>query len=123
MFALLKTREETPDDHQVVGQNPQGHLAIDGEGLAVVKRRAKASLDHGEDRLYLPALAVGLLGETPVELPSVVAGHGVGPSVAATSAAMSRGDNTPYPEFVSAELVDAFALVAGVGKQGVEPVA
>ena len=119
----MKRFEETPDDHQVVGQNPQDDLAVDGERLAVVKRRAEASLDHGEHRLYLPALPVGLLGEAPVEFLSVTARNGAGLAVAAGPATQGGWYDAPYPEFVPAELVDALALVTRVGKQGVEPVA
>jgi hypothetical protein len=106
-----------------MGNDAEDDLAVDGEGAAAGEVRAEPALDHGEYRLYLPALSVHLFGEVFVKLLSVVAGDGgIGLAVQAVPSADSRGEDALYPEILSAELVECLALVAGICKEGIEPV-
>ena len=104
-----------------MGDDAEDDLAVDGEGAAAGEGTAESALDHREDGLYLPALAVRLLGKVPVKLLSVATRNGgIGLAVETASSAEGRGNDAGYAKLLPALLMDPLALVACVGKKGVE---
>ena len=117
--ALLKRRseQETLQDHQVVGEEAEGSFSVLAGVRAGRQRRTQKAFDHGEDRLDLPALAVGLSGEPPGQRPAVFAGQGVRPAIVTWPAAWDHGEDAANPEFPAAEPVGGLAVVPGVTQE------
>ena len=104
-----------------MGNDAEDDLAVDGEGAAAGEGAAEPALDHREDGLDLPALSIGALGEALVKLLSVAAcDGGIGLAVETASSAEGRGNDAGYAKLLPALLMDPLALVACVGKKGVE---
>ena len=96
----------------------QGHFAVDGKGLPRPERGAEVALHHREDRLDLRPLAVFLLGEPLVEREAIPAADRARLAVFPFLPAHGRREDAPHAEFLAAEHMRAFALVAGVAEDG-----
>jgi len=118
-LALLKSLEkaEAQEDHQVVGQETKGGLAVLAVTGAGGEGGAQPSLHHGEDRLDLPPLAVGLRGEPAGQPSAMEPSEPSGPTVPPSSAAAVQGEDASDAEVVSAEAVGRFAVIAGVAQE------
>jgi hypothetical protein len=100
-----------------VGQEAEGGFAV----LAMVRtgrqRRTQKAFDHREDRLDLPALAVGLLGEPPGEPAAPMAAQAARPAVAAEASAPVQGKDAANPQGLSAQAVGGFTVVPGIAQE------
>jgi hypothetical protein len=117
--ALLKrhTEQETLQDHQVVGEEAESGLAV----LALVRtggqRRTQETLDHREDRLHLPALAVGLLGESPGEPAPPMTAQAARPAIVTRAAASVQRKDAAHSQALPAQAVGGFAVVTRVAQE------
>ena len=94
----------------------QDDLAVERVGLAGLERRAQVPLHHREHRLDLPALAVLLPREPPLQPSSPAAPRSARPSVLPLLAAHGRREDALDAELLAAEDVRSFALVARVAQ-------
>ena len=103
-----------------MGQDAQTDLAV----LAVVGSRSQGrthvSFEHAENGFDLPTLAVGAFREVLFHESSVVAGDGLATTIVSRSASVRCRDDTPDAKRVTAEPVESFRFVAGVGDQSGE---
>ena len=98
-------------------------FAVYGEGAAGCKCAGEVAFDHGEDRFYLPALAVGLLGEVLVHLFAVAARDGAGKAVFSRAPTACGRDDADEVQLFPAVNVVGLALIARVGQKSLETVA
>ena len=83
--------------------------------------RTEVPLEHAEDRLDLPPLAIRFLGEVLLHQPPIVSPRRSRLAIFSGSAAFGCRDNTSNAEIVPADAVERFRFVARVGNQRVEP--
>ena len=113
----MKSTVKTMDDHEVVGDDLEDDLTIDRKRASSPERRAKSSLQHREGRLYLPALPVLLLRETPLELPPVFSSNNTRCPVIPGPSAAGGGNDAFQPQLLAAETMYFFAFVTGIAQK------
>ena len=106
-----------------MGDNPQEYLTVYCERASGCKGAGEVAFDHREDGFYLPALAVGLLGEAFVQESSITPGEIAGFPVKAFSPSPGRGNDALHVELLPAVNVVGLALITRVGQKRSEAVA
>src|SRR5512146_3255228 len=107
----------TLEDAQIVGQDTQTDfpvLAVIGSGP---QGRAEVALEHAEDSLNLPALAVEVLGKPRLHQPAIVSPHGQRLAVFPWPTALGRGDDAANAELHATEPMESFGLVPRVAQK------
>ena len=100
------------EDHDVVGQHHEHHVAATGMITASLGRGALQSFDHAEGRFHLPALAVAFLVEACLHDAAVATSSWV------RCRAAELGRNHRHDAVrVAAEFMIGFAVVAGIREE------
>jgi hypothetical protein len=106
---------KTPDDHQVVSENPKEAFAILGRVNASSKCGPEPSFVLGYCAFDLPALAVDSFGKPAVHLGAIA---GLRRSLSASS--VEWNDGRWNPQFFTAQAMVVFSIVRGVGQYAME---
>ncbi|MCK4624620.1 MAG: hypothetical protein KAV00_04860, partial [Phycisphaerae bacterium] len=113
--ALLKTRQQTPDDHQVDGHHTQENFTVDRIAAAVAQGRAKQPLEHAEVSLHLPTLTV--FGNRPMSIKDATEEASRLMVALFRRAAATRRNDTDHAQLVIKELMVMFTVIADITKQ------
>jgi len=100
-----------------VGQEAEGDLAVLAMIGAGGESGAEVAFDHAEDRLDLPALAVGFLGESSAHQTTVMAVDWPRSAVFAGPSTFGGRDDAADAQALTAPPVEALGLVAGVAEE------
>lgn len=110
----------TPENHQVVGEDAQTDFADLAVMVTGSDSRTHVAFEHAEDGFDLPTLAVGAFREVTFHESSVVAGDGLATAIVSRSASVRCRDDATDTERLTAEPVESFRFVPGVGDQSCE---
>ena len=115
-FALLKPLGLQPDDHQVMGEDPEDNLMPLRGGGVGGQGRAEAAFVLAEAALCVPSLMVQGARELP---PHGAPVKRFRPAPAGI-AWIERDDTVPHPALLAAKAVVVLGIIARIGKRGVE---
>jgi len=103
-----------------VGDNTQEDFAVDCPRFASGQRRAQVTLEHREDRLDLPALAVDFLWKTTIQHLPVFRVNRAQAAVVAGAAPPGSREDALDAQLLAASDVSFLAFVTGVAQQRAE---
>ena len=106
---------KTPDDHQVVSENPKETFPILRRVDASPECSTKSSFVLGYRTFDLPALAVDSFGKPTVHLGAIA---GLGRPGSASS--VEWNDGRWNPQFFTAQAMVVFSVVRGIGQYAME---